>query len=358
MFPSEATKIMTENDSLFVLAAACAMFMGFAIQRGATCTVAAVDEIVTHQTAQRLSAMVEASLWVLGCLLLGNLFGLTMLMPQGYGTGVVTVVGGALLGVGAAINRACVFGAVARLGSGDWAYLATPAGFFLGCLAVQSFGRQLPSASVASGSVIFLAPGSITALLSLWIAWRAVLLFRRPRTVGESPDKPMQALIARATSLVWTPRAATITIGLTFFVLLLAVGPWAYTDVLAELAQMPSHNAAAGLAQRLVLLLALLAGAAIGGWTAGRFGHQRIKATNVLRCLIGGALMGVGGSLIPGGNDGLLLIGLPLLLPYALVALATMSLSIAVWLIVERTRGPFQCHDPKNAWAWSKLNTK
>ena len=328
---------MTVTDSLFVLAAACAMFMGFAIQRGATCTVAAVDEIVTHRTAGRLSAMVEASLWVLGCLLLGNLFGLTMLMPHGYGTGAVTVIGGALLGIGAAINRACVFGAVARFGSGEWAYLATPIGFFLGCLAVQSFGRQLPSTSVATGSDIFSAPVWITALLSLWIVWRAILLFRSPRTGGESVDIPMHALMARATSLVWTPRAATITIGLTFFVLLLAVGPWAYTDVLTELAQMPSNSSVAGLAQRLSLLLALLAGAAIGGWTAGRFRHQRINATNVLRCLIGGALMGVGGSLIPGGNDGLLLIGLPLLLPYALLALATMCLSIAAWLIVERT---------------------
>ena len=51
---------MTVIDSILLLAAACAMFMGFAIQRGATCTVAAVDEIVTHQTAQRLSAMLEA----------------------------------------------------------------------------------------------------------------------------------------------------------------------------------------------------------------------------------------------------------------------------------------------------------
>ena len=327
------------SNALFLLAVACAMFMGFAIQRGATCTVAAVGELVEHRTAERLSAMVEASLWVLACLLLGNFFGLTMLMPLGYSVGLVTVLGGALLGVGAAVNRACVFGAVARFGLGEWAYLATPVGFFLGCLAVQSFRRQLPSANVASGSVIFSAPMWITVVLSLWLLWRALLLFRSPHAADERLATPMKTLLARATSCVWTPRAATISIGLSFFVLLIAVGPWAYTDVLAELAQMPSHNAVAGLSQRLALVLALLAGAALGGWTAGRFRQQKITGAQLLRCLIGGALMGVGGSLIPGGNDGLLLIGLPLLLTYALVALTTMCLCIAVWLIAERTRG-------------------
>jgi toxin CptA len=45
----------------------------------------------------------------------------------------VTILGGALLGLGAYVNSACVFGAVARLGSGEWAYLATPLGFYAGC---------------------------------------------------------------------------------------------------------------------------------------------------------------------------------------------------------------------------------
>ena len=314
------------------------MFMGFAIQRGATCTVAAVNELVVHRTTERLSAMVETSLWVLGCLLLGNWVGLTMLMPSGYSIGIATVAGGALLGVGAAVNRACVFGAVARFGLGEWAYLATPVGFYLGCVAVQLFGPSLPAKSVVNGSIIFSAPTWITALLSLWLAWRALLLFRPPRAKAERFAKPMQVFAARVTSLVWTPRAATISIGLSFFVLLSAVGPWAYTDVLTELAQMPSHNTVAGLVQRFGLLLALLAGAALGGWTAGSFRQQKLTGARLLRCLIGGALMGVGGSLIPGGNDGLLLIGLPLLLPYALVALTTMCLSIAAWRIVERMR--------------------
>ena len=79
--------------------------------------------------------MVEASLWVVGgladraerCDLLGR-------MPAGYAVTFVTVLGGALLGLGAYVNKACVFGAIARLGSGEWAYLVTPLGFYVGCV--------------------------------------------------------------------------------------------------------------------------------------------------------------------------------------------------------------------------------
>ena len=46
--------------------------------------------------------------------------------------------------------------------------------------------------------------------------------------------------------------------------------------------------------------------------------------------------MGWGSLLIPGGNDGLILIGMPLLWPYAWVAFATMCLSIAAAQLLQR----------------------
>lgn len=44
------------------MAILCVGVMGFAIQRGATCTVAAVEEVLTERRAHRLVAMLEASL--------------------------------------------------------------------------------------------------------------------------------------------------------------------------------------------------------------------------------------------------------------------------------------------------------
>ena len=83
----------------------CVGVMGFAIQRGATCTVAAVDEVLTKRQARRLVAMLEASLWVAGGLALAQLAHLAGSMPPGYAVSVWTVVGGALLGLGAWVNN-------------------------------------------------------------------------------------------------------------------------------------------------------------------------------------------------------------------------------------------------------------
>ena len=50
--------------------------------------------------------------------------------------------------------------------------------------------------------------------------------------------------------------------------------------------------------------------------------------------------MGWGSLLIPGSNDGLILVGMPLLWPYAWVAFATMCASIAAaMLVVKAVRG-------------------
>ncbi|HSB22715.1 MAG TPA: YeeE/YedE thiosulfate transporter family protein, partial [Burkholderiaceae bacterium] len=96
-----------------VVAAACAGLMGFAIQRGATCTVAAVDELLSKRRATRLIAMLEASLWVAGGLALATLLGVLPAMPAAYPVSTWVFIGGALLGFGAWLNGACVFGAIA-----------------------------------------------------------------------------------------------------------------------------------------------------------------------------------------------------------------------------------------------------
>lgn len=64
----------------------------------------------------------EAELWVGGGLLAASALHLGNDWPVAYATTAWTLAGGVLLGLGALVNGACVFGAVARLGSGQWAY--------------------------------------------------------------------------------------------------------------------------------------------------------------------------------------------------------------------------------------------
>jgi hypothetical protein len=87
-------------SAAFAIAALAAGVMGFAIQRGATCTVAAVDEALTHRTTKRLAALIEASLWVAaGLFVAAQLHWLEQ--PTGFALTGWTIAGAALLGLGA-----------------------------------------------------------------------------------------------------------------------------------------------------------------------------------------------------------------------------------------------------------------
>lgn len=309
--------------ALVLVAALCAGAMGFAIQRGNTCTVAAIDELLTHRRAHRLTAMLEASLWVAGGLALAQLLHIAGSMPAGFAVDRWTIAGGALLGLGAWFNRACVFGAIARLGSGEWAYALTPIGFVVGCLSVMTLFAR-PAAAMRSADSPLLAAASVLGpLFVVYVFWRMLPTLRQLHRPGR---------IALLQMKVWTPHAATIVIGVMFLITLLTVGRWAYTDVLADLAR----DMAGSLGVGGLLLIALFSGALLGGWTAGRLRHVPISAMQALRCFAGGVLMAWGSLLIPGSNDGLILIGIPLLYPYAWLAFASMGVTIAVGLTAER----------------------
>jgi toxin CptA len=311
----------------FAIAALCAALMGFAIQRGGTCTVAAVEELVQRRGATRLLALIEASAWVGGGLLVLDHLGALPRMPGAFALSAGTLAGAAMLGLGAFVNRACVFGAIARFGSGEWAYAATPVGFYAGSLVAVTFAPAAAAMRLDAPSLLFGVPGVLTWAVLAFVAWR----------IGAPLHRHRGMLRAWLGAHAWTPHAATLVIGVTFIATWVLAGAWAYTDALADLARGATRD----LAARLLLAACLLAGAAIGGWTAGRFRAMRVEARTLLRCFAGGAAMGWGSAWIPGSNDGLVLIGLPLLRPYAWAAFATMCLSIgvAMWARMRLARG-------------------
>ena len=318
----------------FALAALCVGLMGFAIQRGGTCTVAAVEEIVSKRRVHRLTAMLEASLWVAGGLAIAQALHVLPAMPASYAIGAWTLVGGALLGLGAWAGGACVFGAIARFGSGQWAYALTPIGFYVGCLSVGSVFPGSAAHPLATPSPLLQA-AEVAGLAFVAYALVRVLRARPALRGADGRFVGPAGLAVRVGEKVWSPHAATIVIGISFVATLLLAGRWAYTELLADLAQ--GMAGAAGV--RVALFAALLLGAAVGGYTAGRFNSTPVTLTQMARCFAGGMLMGWGTLLIPGANDGLILIGLPLLRPYAWLAFATMCVSIAVALLVARAFG-------------------
>src|SRR6516165_6669331 len=160
------------SGAAFVVSAICAGLMGYAIQRGATCTVAAMDEVVRKRGFNRLASMMEASLWVVGGLLIAQSLGLLGKMPAGYAIAYTTVLGGALLGFGAYVNKACVFGAIARLGSGEWAYAITPIGFYVGCVTVGYVAGASAQPKLPYDSPVLQASAWIVLVFVALMLWR------------------------------------------------------------------------------------------------------------------------------------------------------------------------------------------
>ena len=301
------------------IAAVCATLMGFAIQRGGTCLVAAVDEVVSQRKFNRLLALGEASLLVAAGIVIAQLLGALPMAPRAFALTGWTVVGGMIMGLGAYVAGACVFGAIARIGNGEPAYFLLPVGFFLGCVAALRLGMtRLPHMVAAHSPVLadaLLFAGPLLAIAG-WRIWHTLRAARRREFAA----------------YVWSPHVATGVIGVTFVILLLMVGAWNYTDYLAEAARHMSGR----LSDRGVLLLALFTGALLGGWTAGRIKPAWPSANSVVRCLLGGVMLGFGGSLVPGANDGLILLGLPLLYPHAWLAFASMLLTIGAALGLQQ----------------------
>ena len=98
-------------------------------------------------------------------------------MPDGYAIGAATLVGGALLGFGAYVNRACVFGAIARLGSGEWAYVMTPLGFYVGCATVAHLFPVTPPAHAAHASPVLQGSAWLALLAAAFVIARVAYAF-------------------------------------------------------------------------------------------------------------------------------------------------------------------------------------
>lgn len=297
------------------LSIVAAVTMGLAIQRGATCMVAAVDEVYSTGRFTRAQALAEASLWVAGPLALASLLSLGAPAMTGFPAGTMAVGGGILLGLGAYVNSACVFGSIARIGSGDWHYLLTPPAFFLGSLihANSMIERGVSTPSLAPHTAMWL----VVAFFVVSLLVRAYRLAASAKH-GQLIENLLQ------------PTNATIAIGITFVILLMTAGPWAYTQVLDQLA----HGEMGFDGLQFALFAALFGGSILGGWT-NRIAFSP-NARTAVRCILGGSLMGLGSALIPGGNDNLILSGLPALQAYAWVAISAMILAIWTGLIAAK----------------------
>jgi hypothetical protein len=168
----------------------------------------------------------------------------------------------------------------------------------------------------------------LIALVAAVAVWEAARLWR-----SRARDR---SLLQLATSPVYRLSSAALLIGICGGALYGIKGAWAYTNFLRALVEaLHRHAMGPGLFQF------LLFGALVGGMVLSAVLRRSFRLRNVApivraRRLAGGALMGLGAGAIPGGNDALLLTGLPTLSLWATGVYLMLLAGVACTLIVLR----------------------
>ncbi len=330
---------------LNAIALLCVVLIGFAAHRASLCNVRAVAEVMSTGRAHMLWSLLQSVLWMAaltGLLVLA--FGLAP-RPTLTRTPIEwAALGGVLFGVGAAVNGGCSLSTLHRLADGDLGMLATLAGFVagvwasLGLFPEGALMRLLPESALMRLLPAVspwlrwpdLAPW-VGGLLFGWALWQLRELWLRAQHGTATP------LWRRVLAPTYHLSVAAALMGLAAGLLYATQGAWSYSNFLrGEVLHRAAHTTAPS-AWHGILVLGLLAGMLVSALERGSLAwRQPQRLTGWARHAGGGALMGLGAALVPGGNDTLLLGGLPSLAPAAVAAYVSMVLGIALMLGLMR----------------------
>lgn len=303
----------------FVMATALVAIAGFATQRGTICAVQAGRDVVDRRSWARFVSFLECAAWSALIFIAVMPTGFSALaQAPAYELGLIPIIGGAVFGLGALVNGACAFGSVARLAGGDLSYLAMPPAFLLGAfLAVDRWSPEPLLLDRWEVSIV-----AILIILAPFALWRSVTAIRSARRHGavQSLRQP-----------VWRPSFAVFVIASVNAGALLLLGPWPFTSQLLEVTRDEMGDLV-----RFAVTAAFILGAIAGGVTAKRFRLLYPDLAGLGRRLAGGTLMGIGAALIPGGNDRLVLVDLPLLHVHGILAYGAMAAAIVLGLAMNR----------------------
>ncbi|SPE26532.1 conserved membrane hypothetical protein [Burkholderiales bacterium] len=314
----------------------CALLIGFAAHRASLCNVRAVAEILTAGTAHMLWSLLQAVLWM--ATLTGALVVLLDIEPPmalARAPLAWALAGGLLFGIGAAINDGCSISTLHRLADGELGMLASLAGFAAGVCSwftLEALGWPMTVVPVVSPWRRWPGPApGLLALLLLWALLRLRFFWQLARHAGNAPVH--ERLLAPNYHLSVSAALLGIAGGLLFAI----TGAWSYSNFLRSSVLHQLGDAMAPSLWHGVLIGALLVGMIVSA--VQRRSHAwRWPATGAgwLRHAGGGALMGTGAAMIPGGNDTLLLNGLPALSAAATGAYVFMLAGIASVLFLRR----------------------
>jgi uncharacterized membrane protein YedE/YeeE len=310
-----------------LIAILAGVVLGASAHRAGLCTVKAVAEVVTSGRAHFLWSFLKAALWTAGFLSLAAASGDEVTLGH-RPVLLVGLIGGVLFGLGAGLNGACSFSTLSRLAEGHLAMVFTLAGW---AVAMTGVLNRLPGLHAAPE--LDTLPRLLAIPLSLWMVWEGWGIWRRRADILAG---------AKAGYLALSP--AVLLLALANSTLLLGGTTWSFTSTAlcssGPLPLAPCQHVGLLWAVSSAALLTML-GSAL--WR-GSFRIRRPRWKGGLRHFLGGLMMGAGAALIPGGNDGLILFGLPALSPHAFPTWAAIILGVGLSLTAMRRAG---MHLPK-----------
>lgn len=294
-----------------------AFLLGFSLGRVATCTVAATDRWIIQGKLDWMGGLVVVLSWSGLVLFFLLLYSGRAHIPVDIEIQASLFIGAIFMGLGALINRGCFVGTVGYIGTGQFSYLLS-----------------------------FVGLG-----LAMWLAGDNMLDLFDPVTPKKRtliPDDPVKQMVVVGFVIVclaslWflvflrnLSMLALLTVGITAAMIFGTRPDWAYAAVINSL--INGQGLSVGMTVE-IAVVTLFIGAIISSWLKDKFrptlGTWKLAFSN----LMGGFLMGIGASAVPGGNDILLMWTIPGLALYGVIAylvmIATIAIALKILPIVE-----------------------
>lgn len=308
-----------------LITAALMFLIGYASQRAGVCMVRAVREVIERRRFHRIAGFVLAAASAMVVMGLAEWLGARPFVTiPGGAPDVLSIAGGVLFGLGSLLAGHCAMGLLAGLTVGELWRAGSIAAMFVAALllgpnmssAALMLPERLPLASPLAGNVpLALVTGGGAALVAAGYIYRRIG-FNAPRGG-------------------WSPLVAMGVIGTASGLLFALDRQWVYTSRIAEIAYGKSWAVSA-----VIGLGALIGGMTIASMAGGSFALRPGNARQWLRAAAGGMLMGVGATLVPGGNDAMLFTGVPLLLPNLLAGYAAFTATLFIALLIRSRAVP------------------
>lgn len=329
------------SANLWVVMISLAMLMGFVADRTNLCTVSAVAEVMIERSASVLWNITKIVLWVLGIATLIHYFSdLTPARHDRFVLSWIGLAGGVIFGLGATLNGGCSLQTITRLARGNLGTMLSILGMPVGAMLARAALLQYPQITPVRATPLTLDANiqlALVLLLGLWMLREIARLLR---------GFQLTQMTTRLLAPDYQPASAAALMGIANGILFSLVGTWMLTYILIQSLTNLAYPDSV-LYRPIPVELWWLLGAYVLGITCSSIQsrHALLRARPEplwARYFVGGIFMGLGAALVPGGNDVLLLNGIPGLSLHALPAYLAMLTGIGISLAVMRKYFPGQ----------------